>query len=301
LQAFRANFRFNHRLYGLKPNFRTDAQHVFLNDDLPNRLAQGMITVKRNILRFIGGHVIEFTDGTRVEHVDAVVMATGYSFGFPMLTDQTLIPVKENSVNLYKYIYPPDLPHSTLVTIGLFQSIGALMPISEMQCRLVCDVIAGRTKLPTRVEMWKEIEQKRVVMAKRYSQSRRHTVQIDFVDYMDDLATMIGAKPDFWRMAMSDPGLWAQCILGPCSPCQYRLIGPHAWPEATNSIITVWNRVTYPMNPANALKPEDTRPMHKRGVYLLKNWKLWTPVLIVVLIFDALVAIVCVSCGLDIF
>ena len=38
-----------------------------------------------------------------------MILATGYSFGFPIVEDGRLIEVKENRANLYKYMYPPEL------------------------------------------------------------------------------------------------------------------------------------------------------------------------------------------------
>ena len=44
-------------------------------------------------------------------------------------------------VDLYKYVFPPDLSHPTLAVIGCIQPLGAIMPISEMQCRLAAGVM----------------------------------------------------------------------------------------------------------------------------------------------------------------
>ena len=47
-------------------------------------------------------------------------------------------------VTLYKYVFPPDLPHPTLAIVGLVQPLGSLMPIAEMQCRWISRVLSGK-------------------------------------------------------------------------------------------------------------------------------------------------------------
>ena len=46
------NTKFSHKLYNLKPKHRLFGQHPMINDDLPNRILSGYITVKSNIDRF---------------------------------------------------------------------------------------------------------------------------------------------------------------------------------------------------------------------------------------------------------
>ena len=43
--------------------------------------------------------------------------------------------MENNTVRLYKSVFPPDMMHPTLAVIGLVQPLGSLFPISEMQCR----------------------------------------------------------------------------------------------------------------------------------------------------------------------
>jgi dimethylaniline monooxygenase (N-oxide forming) len=50
--------RFNHSDYQLKPKHRIFAQHVMVNDALPNRILSGTVIVKGNIDRFTENGVI---------------------------------------------------------------------------------------------------------------------------------------------------------------------------------------------------------------------------------------------------
>lgn len=45
--------------------------------------------------------------------------------------------------------------------------------------------------------MWKEIKMKQEAMAARYKKSLRHTIQVDFITFMDELAVLIGCRPNF--------------------------------------------------------------------------------------------------------
>ena len=119
-------------------------QHPTINDDLPNRIISGRVQVKPNIKEFTETSAI-FEDDTR-EDIDAVVFATGYSFSFPFL--EGCVKVVENQIPLYKFMFPPDLEKPTLAFIGLIQPLGAIMPISELQCRWATRVFKGKQGKP---------------------------------------------------------------------------------------------------------------------------------------------------------
>ena len=137
---------FDHDLYGLRPKHRFHEQHPTVNDDLPNRIACGTIIVKPSIARLTATGV-EFVDGSSVDDVGVVILATGYTFSFPFL-DQSILAVKDNVVDLYRRMFPPELHHPTLAVIGLLQQLGSVFPIVEMQSRWatrVFKVIIGPT------------------------------------------------------------------------------------------------------------------------------------------------------------
>ena len=54
----------------------------------------------------------------------------------------------------------------------------------------------GSAQLPSREVMWDDINGKRQKMAARYVASTRHTIQVDFISFMDEVAEEIGCKPD---------------------------------------------------------------------------------------------------------
>jgi dimethylaniline monooxygenase (N-oxide forming) len=109
-----------------------------LNGELPNRIISGGVIVKANVAEFTETGA-SFENGTTIDNLDAVVIATGYIFGFPFI-DKSVIEVKSNKINLYKYIFLPDLQKHTMAIMGCFQPLGAIMPMSEMQCHLATRV-----------------------------------------------------------------------------------------------------------------------------------------------------------------
>ncbi|XP_061895037.1 flavin-containing monooxygenase 5-like [Entelurus aequoreus] len=238
------NQRIDHNLYNLRPNHRLFSQHPTVNDDLPNRILSGTVQVKPNIRGFHGSSV-EFVDGSVVEDVDLVVFATGYSFSFPFLASD-VIPVSGNKAPLYKYVFPPELERPTLAVIGLVQPLGAIMPISEMQARWATRVFKGCLKLPSVACMLDDIKYKEETMAGRYVTSPRHTIQVDYAVYMDEIATMLGVRPNIGRLLLTDPKLGLNLLNGPITPCQYRLKGPGKWAGARQAILTQWDRVAQP-------------------------------------------------------
>ncbi|MEQ2197469.1 hypothetical protein XENOCAPTIV_029960, partial [Xenoophorus captivus] len=264
----RLNSRFNHSLYNLKPKHRLFSQHPTVNDELPNRILSGTVQVKPNIRRF---------HGSNVEHSLTTflcvfkVFATGYNFSFPFLASN-VVPVSENQTSLYKYVFPPELDRPTLAIIGLVQPLGAIMPISEMQARWATRVFKGRKKhfncllfccikLPSSAAMQRDINSKQEAMAKRYVSSQRHTIQVDYINYMDEIADLVGVRPRISRLLLTDPRLGLNLLLGPCTPYQYRLRGPGKWAGARQAIFTQWDRVAQPMQTRPCNEPEPLRSL----------------------------------------
>ncbi|XP_036437445.1 si:dkey-239i20.2 isoform X2 [Colossoma macropomum] len=250
----RLNQRFNHALYGLQPKHRLTSQHPMVNDDLPNRILSGTVLVKPNVREFRGSSVI-FEDGTIEDNIDLVVFATGYTFSSLFCPDH-VISVTGNKTSLYKHLFPPSLERPTLAVIGLIQPLGAIMPISEMQGRWATRVFKGLLKLPSMKTMLKDINAKEEAMAKRYVASQRHTIQVDYVPYMDELAMQVGVRPNLLWLFLTDPGLGWRVMFGPATPYQYRLYGPGRWEGARQAIYTQWERVAQPMKTRSVPRQE---------------------------------------------
>ena len=53
--------------------------------------------------------------------------------------------------------------------------------------------------LPSRSDMEADIAQKEMAMSHRYVSSKRHTIQVDYLPFMDELAELTGNKPNLGR------------------------------------------------------------------------------------------------------
>jgi dimethylaniline monooxygenase (N-oxide forming) len=169
--------------YGLpKPDHQILQAHPTVSDDILSRIGHGEITPKPNIARLTERSVV-FVDGSE-EPADIVVYCTGYKVSFPFF-DPGFISAPDNDLPLYRRVFHPDI--GGVYFIALLQPLGATMPLAEAQSEWVCDHLQGRYQLPPRAEMLADIERERTAMRRRYVASKRHTMQVDYDDYMFDL------------------------------------------------------------------------------------------------------------------
>ena len=166
--------------YGLpKPDHGFLEAHPTVSDDVLSRIAHGEIVPKPNIAE-LTERTVRFTDGSEMK-ADVVVYCTGYKVTFPFL-DPGLISAPDNDLPLFRRVFHPDV--GGVYFIGLLQPIGAIMPLAELQSDWVCDHLAGRYRLPPERELRADIEAERRAMFKRYVASKRHTMEVDFEDYV---------------------------------------------------------------------------------------------------------------------
>jgi hypothetical protein len=169
--------------YGLpKPDHRIGQAHPTISDEILIRLGHGDIAVKPNIER-LDGDTVHFVDGS-AEQIDVIVYCTGYKITFPFFA-ASLLQAHDNEISLYRRVVDPD--HSGLYFIGLVQPLGAIMPLAEAQSEWVADLLEGRVTLPSATEMRREIADYHRALEKRYVSSKRHTIQVDFRDYLAQL------------------------------------------------------------------------------------------------------------------
>ena len=65
-----------------------------------------------------------------------------------------------------------------------------------MACVHTDPLLQGGVSLPDTRTMVNDIKLKRSLMRERYVESQRHTIQVDWIPYMDELAEQCGVKPD---------------------------------------------------------------------------------------------------------
>ncbi len=165
--------------YGVPvPNRPILTEHPTISQDLLNKVGHGKIKIKSNIKKLNGKSVV-FEDGTE-ETFDVLIYCTGYNITFPFF-DKDFINPNDNEVPLYHKVVHPE--HENLFFLGLIQPLGAIMPLSEVQAKWIAGILTRKSKLPSKDKMLQTIKHDRDEMRKRYNNSARHTVQVDFYPY----------------------------------------------------------------------------------------------------------------------
>uniref|UniRef100_A0AC35UHL0 Flavin-containing monooxygenase n=1 Tax=Rhabditophanes sp. KR3021 TaxID=114890 RepID=A0AC35UHL0_9BILA len=236
----------DHIKYSLKPNHGPFQQHPTCNDSLSNQLANGNILICDDIKQFTNKGVI-LVDNKEIKNVDYVILATGFSFNYDFIENGNLIPVQNNRVQLYKYMFPQDPSNkNSLAVIGCVQPRGSICPIVEIQARVFFEAYCSIIKLPSQQCQLEDIVKKQQEMDKRYVLSKRHTIQVDGNDFLDELADMIGTKPNPFEYIFTDFKLFKALLFYPNLPYSYRLKGNHPDPDSRDNVVTLMDRVNYP-------------------------------------------------------
>ena len=124
-----------------------------------------------------------FVDGSS-EPIDVIVWCTGYKITFPFL-DPDLVSAPDNDLMLFQRVFKPGI--GNLAFIGLLQPLGAIMPIAEAQGRWLAAYLRGEYHLPSPASMEAGIRGERERLFKRYVASKRHTIEVDYDEYLRGL------------------------------------------------------------------------------------------------------------------
>ncbi len=169
--------------YGLpRPDHRIGDAHPTISADFLNRIAHGEIAYKPNVAELLGDRV-RFEDGS-IEAIDVIVCCTGYKVTFPFF-DEDVIAAPDNDLPLFRRVFHPQI--ANVFFVGLLQPLGAIMPLAEAQGRWIAAYLRGEYALPAPAALRADMERERARMFKRYVASKRHTMQVDFDNYLYDL------------------------------------------------------------------------------------------------------------------
>ena len=158
IMAWKCNSKFNMGNFGLQPAELPHRRFAIVNDELPHRIITGSVQVKCDVAE-VGKHTVAFKDGSKVENIDFIVLATGYKFSFPFLSDSLLCRT-ERYIPLFKYVFPPLLDQGTLAFIGVLRVSGPIPVVAEAQARWAVRVFVGEKKLPDFKTMMKDVKQR---------------------------------------------------------------------------------------------------------------------------------------------
>jgi dimethylaniline monooxygenase (N-oxide forming) len=201
-----------------KPEGNAFAAGISQSQGFLPAVAEGRIAVKPWMER-IDGHTIWFRDGTSA-NVDAILFGTGYRLSMPWLSEDIVRTIRLDGygADLHDHTFHPELPG--LAFLGLFDLVGPVFPVLELQARWVAQCFGSKQPFPTQAAMHARIERSRATRSGPLSLPM-HVAALTF-------ARNAGVEPDLtiW------PDLERALLFGPLSPISFRLQGPDALPHA---------------------------------------------------------------------
>tara|TARA_Y100001935_G_C17252510_1_gene481815 strand:+ start:38 stop:1309 length:1272 start_codon:yes stop_codon:yes gene_type:complete len=169
--------------FGLpEPDFSIGQAHPTISNEILGRLGSGDLAYRPGIEKMDAKNVYFVNGGS--EQIDVIIWCTGYDVKFPFF-DQDFISAPDNYLPLFHRAIQPERPG--ICFVGLLQPLGPVMPLSEAQSKWYAKYLTGDYALPTEQFMHRFMEREQKVMAKRYVQSARHTMQVDFELFLAEL------------------------------------------------------------------------------------------------------------------
>ncbi len=171
------------------PDHRLLGAHPTVSAELYDRVGHGDILMKPQV-DSLDGRTITFADGSSVD-ADVLVYATGYDVALPFFDADVYDPAG-NQMPLYQRVLTPQRPG--LFFVGFIQTVGANIPLYEYQAEWIGDVLTGEAALPSAKEISHWIDSDQAAMAKRYTRSERHTMQVDYWRYIRSMKELRARK-----------------------------------------------------------------------------------------------------------
>ncbi|MEL6719548.1 MAG: NAD(P)-binding domain-containing protein [Bacteroidota bacterium] len=175
----------SNKLYGLQePKTNFGQTHPTINDELLYKIRHGKVTPKVNIARY-DDKTVHFVDGTKADF-DTIVACTGYVLAHPFF-DKDFIDYSKGKVPLYLKMLHPE--YRNLYFVGMFQPLGCIWPLAELQSKIVARELAGKWKRPANTKELGERE----VSNPHYQQieTPRHTITVDFHLFRKELKKVL--------------------------------------------------------------------------------------------------------------
>ncbi len=175
-------------------------------------VAEGRIVTRPWIER-IDGRTVHFTDGSHGV-ADALLFGTGYRLSLPWLAPSvaSVLDLDDRHIALHDHTFHPALPG--LAFVGLFDQVGPLLPVLELQARWVAYVFAGVVPAPTPSALAEGLDRCRANRDAPQSVTMNAMVLL--------FARNAGVEPELGRW----PDLERALLFGPLSPISFRLQGP---------------------------------------------------------------------------
>jgi hypothetical protein len=155
--------------------------HPTINSDLIDFVRHGRVRPRPAVERLDGDGVV-FADGRR-EAFDIIVACTGFWISFPFFDPAFIDYSQSPRVPLWRRMMHPQ--HRNLYFIGLFQPLGCIWPLAELQARLACAEITGRYTRPADMDAAIANEVARPHL--RFAPGLRHSTQVDYHAFRREL------------------------------------------------------------------------------------------------------------------
>ncbi len=181
-------------------------------------VAEGRINV-RPWIDAIAGRAVSFSDGTKGEF-DAIVFGTGYRLSLPFLSAEiaATLGLDHIHVDLCDHTFHPDL--EGLAFVGLYDQVGPLFPVLELQARWIAYAWSGLIPALSRKAQAAGVARSRAQRGGPQSMPMHVLARL--------FARSAGVEPDLSRW----PELERALLFGPLSPVSFRLQGPDCRPDA---------------------------------------------------------------------
>ena len=163
--------------YGLPdPDHHLTESHPTINSELLYFIRHGEIHPRPDIARFAGKQV-HFTDG-QVHEYDAIVACTGFVISHPFF-NRDFIDYSEGPVPLYLKMIHPD--YDNLHFVGLFQPLGCIWPLAELQAKILARRLTGRWQPPK--DLHAAVADELANPDVEQVDSPRHTITVDYPSF----------------------------------------------------------------------------------------------------------------------
>ena len=173
-----------------KPDHRILETHPINNSQLVYYVGHGEITPKGDIAS-LDGDVVRFADGS-CEQIDLIVWATGYLMHFPFIADRHL-NWDGGRPHLYLNAFPPD--YDNLFVIGLLQPDSGLFNLMHWQAQVMARFLRAQAENPPAAERFRRLRREHLDERRsggvHYTDSTRHHLEIEHMDYMRGLADVV--------------------------------------------------------------------------------------------------------------
>jgi cation diffusion facilitator CzcD-associated flavoprotein CzcO len=172
--------------------------HPTLNSSLLEALRHGSVEPRVGIEK-LDGDKVHFEDGT-TERFDAIIWGTGFQMSFPFLPASVVDWETTRRPPLYLKMMHRSLP--SIYFIGLFQPVGCIWNLADLQARIAVGQITGRLARPRNID--ERIAHEMSSPHWRFDGSPRHAIEVDARDFRRELLQELTPVRARWSRRASE-------------------------------------------------------------------------------------------------